>query len=89
MHGMKFNLIILGDGAVGKTSLLSMYKTGTMNMTHVKTIGIDHVTTNFTVDGHTFTVKIWDTAGQEKFGGLPRRVPVSVTEAGRRAYMTL
>jgi Ras-related protein Rab-34 len=63
MHGKKFNLIILGDGAVGKTSLLSMYKNKTMNMAHVKTIGIDHVTTGFSVDGHNFTVKIWDTAG--------------------------
>ena len=47
MHTKKFNLIILGDGAVGKTSLLSMYHAGKMNMTHVKTIGLDHVTAKF------------------------------------------
>lgn len=32
MQIKKFNLIILGDGAVGKTSLLSMFHTGKMNM---------------------------------------------------------
>jgi len=43
MNSKKFNLIILGDGAVGKTSLLSMYKKGTMNQHHKKTIGVDSV----------------------------------------------
>jgi len=43
--GKKFNLIILGDGAVGKTSLLKMYHSGTMNINHIKTIGVDHITT--------------------------------------------
>ena len=70
MQIKKFNLIILGDGAVGKTSLLSMFHTGKMNMQHVKTIGVDHVPSKFSADGHTFNVKIWDTAGQEKFRTL-------------------
>jgi len=41
-----------------------------MNMKHVKTIGVDHVPAKFTAEGHTFSVKIWDTAGQEKFRTL-------------------
>ena len=54
MNSKKFNLIILGDGAVGKTSLLSMYDNKTMNQHHKKTIGLDCVKTKFEVDGHLF-----------------------------------
>lgn len=43
----KFNLIIIGDGAVGKTSLLKMFHSGQMNVNHIKTIGVDHITTSF------------------------------------------
>ena len=54
MNSKKFNLIILGDGAVGKTSLLSMYNSKTMNQQHKKTIGVEAVQTKFEADGHTF-----------------------------------
>ena len=43
----QFKVIILGDGAVGKTSLLKMFHSGQMNVNHIKTIGVDHITTSF------------------------------------------
>lgn len=47
LSSKKFNLIILGDGAVGKTSLLKMYHSGSINVNHIKTIGVDHINTTF------------------------------------------
>jgi GTPase SAR1 family protein len=35
----KLQIIILGDGAVGKTSILKMYAEGKYNPSHITTIG--------------------------------------------------
>ena len=40
-------MIMLGDGAVGKTSLLKMYSEGTFSQSHMATLGLDYVTKNY------------------------------------------
>lgn len=57
--------MIIGDGAVGKTSILNWYDTRKMNKNHIRTVGLDSVrTTHKTRDGKTeLDVKLWDTAG--------------------------
>lgn len=72
----KIQIIILGDGAVGKTSLLKMYLSFNwvyyyyrysekqFTQSHMATIGLDYVSTTYK-SPHTedIAVKIWDTAG--------------------------
>ena len=39
LGGSKLQIIILGDGAVGKTSILKMYAEGKYTPSHITTIG--------------------------------------------------
>ena len=61
----KVNIIVLGDGAVGKTSLLKMYAEGKFVESHMATLGLDYVSKNFTPPkaDQELQIKIWDTAG--------------------------
>jgi len=43
MNQKKIQLIVLGDGAVGKTSLLKMYSDKQFTHDHKTTIGLDYV----------------------------------------------
>jgi len=60
-------VVVAGDGAVGKTSLIRRYCEGKFEASRVETIGVDFQTQ--TVDLPTGTVKlsIWDMAGQDRF----------------------
>ena len=69
-----YDIYMLGDWKVGKTSLMSRYKlhyysyNGNMFMQiHFQTTGMDFITKNYQINDRKFTVKIWDTAGQERF----------------------
>ena len=68
----KINLIVLGDAAVGKTSLLRRLDKREFVPNHLKTIAVDYVMTDYhnEEDDVTTQVKIWDTAGQEKFRNI-------------------
>ena len=68
----KINIIVLGDGAVGKTSLLKMYAEGKFQESHMATLGLDYVSKAYTPPNASteLAVKIWDTAGQERFRTL-------------------
>ena len=63
----KMHVMILGDGAVGKTSILKMYANNTFTNQHIRTVGLDFITTQYKRGEHVYDVKIWDTAGQERF----------------------
>ena len=39
----KISVLMLGDGAVGKTSLLKTYTEGTFSEFHLASVGIDYV----------------------------------------------
>ena len=68
MNQKKIQLIVLGDGAVGKTSLLKMYSDKQFTHDHKTTIGLDYVSKIYhSPKGENIQVKIWDTAGQERF----------------------
>ena len=72
MAQQKISLIILGNGAVGKTSLLKMYDEKKFVESHMATLGLDYIskTYNPTNGGKPASIKIWDTAGQERFRTL-------------------
>ena len=66
----EFKLILVGDGGVGKTTFVKRHLTGEFEKKYVATLGVEvHPLTFFTNRG-PIKFNVWDTAGQEKFGGL-------------------
>lgn len=67
----KFKVVILGDLAVGKTSLVTKFMYNTFEASHHNTIGIDFLTKSIRlVNGRNVRLQLWDTAGQERFRSL-------------------
>ncbi|XP_015343519.1 ras-related protein Rab-9A isoform X2 [Marmota monax] len=65
-----FKVILLGDGGVGKSSLMNRYVTNKFDAQLFHTIGVEFLNKDLEVDGHFVTMQIWDTAGQERFRSL-------------------
>jgi len=66
----QFKLVLIGDGAVGKTTMLSRHKTGEFRRQYIPTIGAEVVPLDFYTTHGRVAFIVWDTAGQEKFGCL-------------------
>jgi len=70
-----FKIIVVGDGAVGKTALSFRFDTGKFEQSYKMTIGADffvkvvEVTDKYG-ETHRIKYQIWDTAGQERFGAI-------------------
>lgn len=60
-------LLLLGDSAVGKSSLLLRFCEGRFENNFVITIGVDFKTKTMNIEGKQHRVQVWDTAGQERF----------------------
>jgi len=60
-------MLLLGDAAVGKTSLIKQYIKGSFAKDYKMTIGTDIFTKDIVTDEHTITLSIWDIAGQDRF----------------------
>ncbi|MEQ2307358.1 Ras- protein Rab-9A, partial [Ameca splendens] len=63
-------VILLGDGGVGKSSLMNRYVTNKFDAHLFHTIGVEFLNKELEVDGRRVTLQIWDTAGQERFRSL-------------------
>jgi small GTP-binding protein len=67
-----FKVVVLGEGAVGKTAIVTRFSHGFFRTDYKTTIGSQFAVKNITVtrtDGSEVTVKlqIWDVAGQSRF----------------------
>ncbi|VDN03859.1 unnamed protein product [Thelazia callipaeda] len=69
VHEMEF-IVLLGEGAVGKTSVMVRYVENKFSTQHVSTLQASFLSKKLYVDGKTVDLDIWDTAGQEKFHAL-------------------
>ncbi|XP_067397535.1 ras-related protein Rab-18-B-like isoform X3 [Emydura macquarii macquarii] len=63
-------LLVVGDSAVGKSSLLLTFTDETFEPCLNPTIGVDLKVKNMVVEGNPVQLAIWDTAGQERFRTL-------------------
>ncbi|KAF2651605.1 rho3 protein-like protein [Lophiostoma macrostomum CBS 122681] len=62
-------LVLLGDGACGKTSLLNVFTRGYFPTVYEPTVFENYVHDIF-IDGTHVELSLWDTAGQEEFDRL-------------------
>lgn len=60
-------VVVAGDGAVGKTSLIRRYCEGKFDIARVQTIGVDFQTQTVDLPQGTVKLSIWDMAGQDRF----------------------
>lgn len=67
---LTLKLVLLGDGRVGKTSLVLRYVNNTFHEQQTATIQASYLTKRLNVGGTVVTLAIWDTAGQERFHAL-------------------
>ena len=67
-------LMLLGDGQVGKTSLILKLTGNTFNDSQLTTVGKESYIYQVKLHGYDLKMKIWDTAGQERFKSMSIQV---------------
>jgi len=65
-----YKLVLVGDGGVGKTTFVKRHLTGEFEKKYVATLGVEVHPVSFQTNRGQIQFNVWDTAGQEKFGGL-------------------
>ena len=65
-------IIVVGDTAVGKTSILTRYADDKFNPDHKTTLGVDFKIRTLTIRSKTIKLQMWDTAGQERWSGITK-----------------
>ncbi|CAH2042150.1 unnamed protein product, partial [Iphiclides podalirius] len=65
-------VVIVGDGGVGKSSMIQRYCRGTFTRDYKKTIGVDFLERQIEIDGEEVRLMLWDTAGQEEFDAITK-----------------
>nr|P38544.1 RecName: Full=GTP-binding nuclear protein Ran; AltName: Full=GTPase Ran; AltName: Full=Ras-like protein TC4; AltName: Full=Ras-related nuclear protein [Onchocerca volvulus] len=65
-----FKLVLVGDGGTGKTTFVKRHLTGDPEKKYVATLGVEVHPLIFHTNRGQIRFNVWDTAGQEKFGGL-------------------
>ena len=68
----KFNVSILGEGKVGKTSICSVFLGNEFKELTLQTVGLENVLVPVKFDGKTYKFKIFDTAGQERYRSIAK-----------------
>ena len=66
----QFKLLLVGDGGVGKTTFVKRHLTGEFEKKYIATVGVEVHPLQFHTNRGALQFNVWDTAGQEKFGGL-------------------
>lgn len=69
MNDFLFKIVLLGDQASGKTTMLKN-SDNNYNYTTSPTIGVDFFSTTFLFNGKTCKIHVWDTSGNRYFNSL-------------------
>jgi len=71
---LAIKVVVVGNGAVGKSSMIQRYCNGVFTKEYKKTIGVDFLEKTINVDGYSEEVRlmVWDTAGQEEFDAITK-----------------
>ena len=62
-------LVVVGDGAVGKTCLLVVYSNSTFPTDYVPTV-FENSKAKVKVNNTEYSIQLWDTAGQEELENI-------------------
>ncbi|UCC21280.1 MAG: GTP-binding protein [Promethearchaeota archaeon] len=65
--GFVFKITVIGDGAVGKTSLIKKYTQGSFQKDYIKTLGAQFSKYDEEIEGNNCKLFFWDIAGQDEF----------------------
>ncbi len=66
-------VVLIGDAAVGKTSIRQRYLGKGFQREHLATLGADFAAITKTIDNHEIKFQIWDLAGQPMFKNVRPR----------------
>ena len=71
--GYGFKITVIGEHAVGKTSLIRKYTKGSFQKEYISTLGTQFSKYEENVDGEKVELYLWDIAGQDSFQALRQR----------------
>ena len=65
-------MVVVGNGAVGKSSMIQRYCKGIFTKDYEKTIGVDFLERQIQVNDEDVRLMLWDTAGQEESDAITK-----------------
>jgi len=71
-EALALKIVVVGNGGVGKSSMIQRYATGLFTKDYKKTIGVDFLEKSLQLAGLDIRLMLWDTAGQEEFHSITR-----------------
>jgi small GTP-binding protein len=69
-QAFKYKIVVIGDGGVGKTSLIRKFTQGTFQNDYIKTIGAQFTRLEKEINGDKISLIFWDIAGQGSYDFL-------------------
>ena len=69
---IQFKFLVLGEGKIGKTSLIERYINKTFKSNYIATIGMDIRRKRLEINNKEVDISITDTAGQERFRSITK-----------------
>lgn len=69
-------VIVVGNGQVGKTSMITRFAKGVFTDSYKKTLAVDFLEKRMIVEpmNEEVTFLLWDTAGQEEYDAITRGI---------------
>ena len=69
---LELKMILLGESAVGKTSIISRYVDDVFSANLMTSTTMSYVQKYITINNQKILLSIWDTVGQERFRSLSK-----------------